>query len=202
MIRGNIKAILAVAGALAFAAASTSALAQSREPLKLGFLSSFTGPANQSGFNGIAGVNLAVKEINANGGILGRQVVVVQGDDQSDPTAAVTEMRRLVEREKVDAMIGPIASQITLATIPVLTQAKIPSISVTGSAAMTPQIGPYHFSMLPSADTQAEAITNYLEHTLHAKSAGVIHDAGAQTISTVQALRRLLGERKITLTED
>jgi ABC-type branched-subunit amino acid transport system substrate-binding protein len=187
---------------LAFAAASTTALAQSREPLKLGFLSSFTGPANQSGFNGIAGVNLAVKEINANGGILGRQVVVVQGDDQSDPTAAVTEMRRLVEREKVEAMIGPIASQITLATIPVLTQAKIPSISVTGSAAMTPQIGPYHFSMLPSADTQAEAITNYLDHTLHAKSAGVIHDAGAQTISTVQALRRLLGERKITLTED
>ena len=96
-------------------------------------------------------------EINASGGILGRQVVVIEGDDQSSPTAAVNEMRRLVQIEKIDALIGPISSQITIATIPFLNEAKIPSISVSGSSAMTPAIGPYHFSMLPSADSQAES---------------------------------------------
>jgi ABC-type branched-subunit amino acid transport system substrate-binding protein len=199
--RTAIRHIVSISLALAAGSLSANALAQaSREPIKLGFLSSFTGPASQSGFNGIAGVKLAIKEINANGGILGRQVEVIQGDDQSDPTAAVTEMRRLVQREKVDAMIGPIASQITLATIPVLNEAKMPSISVTGSGAMTPQVGPYHFSMLPSAGTQAEAIATYLEQSLHAKSAGVIHDAGAQTVSTVEALKNEASKRGITLT--
>jgi len=203
MVPSRRKALYAgVSIALAMAATSIpgASFAQSnQEPIKLGFLSSFTGAANQSGFNGIVAVNLAVKEINAAGGILGRQVRVLQGDDQSDPTAAVTEMRRLVQREKVDAMIGPIASQITLATIPILNEGKVPSVSVTGSAAMTPALGPYHFSMLPSADTQAEAIANYLATSTRAKSVAIIHDAGAQTVSTVDALKRDLAKRNIEL---
>jgi ABC-type branched-subunit amino acid transport system substrate-binding protein len=170
------------------------------QPIKLGFLSSFTGIYNQNGYNGLAGVKLAVAEINASGGILGRQVVVVEGNDQSSATAAPNEMRRLVETEKIDALIGPISSQITLATIPFLNQAKIPSISVTGTSEMTPAVGPYHFSMLPSADSQAEAIAHYLKTTLQARSAAIIYDDGAQASSTVSALNKELAKRNIQLT--
>ena len=52
---------------------SDSSPSNTQAPIKLGFLSSFTGTYNQNGFNGLAGVNLAVSEINASGGILGRQ---------------------------------------------------------------------------------------------------------------------------------
>jgi branched-chain amino acid transport system substrate-binding protein len=173
--------------------------ANTQEPIKLGFLSSFTGPYNQNGFNGIAGVNLAVAEINAAGGILGRQVVVVLGDDRSSPLEAVTEMRRLVQTEKIAALIGPISSQMTLATIPILNAAEIPSVSVTGSSAMTPAMGPYHFSMLPSADTQAESIATYLATTVQAHSVAIIHDDGAQAASTAIALKRELTSRNIEL---
>lgn len=194
--------IAAVSIALAGAAASLPGLAQAQanQPIKLGFLGSMTGSANQSGFNGIAGVNLAVKEINAKGGILGRQVQVVIADDQSDPTAAVNEARRIATREKVDAVVGPIASQLTLATLPIFTEAKIPSVSVSGSAAVNPTVGPYHFSVLPSSDAQAEAIAVHLATVLKVKSAAAIHDAGAQTRSTVEALKVELAKRNIQLT--
>jgi ABC-type branched-subunit amino acid transport system substrate-binding protein len=174
-----------------------SSSANTQVPIKLGFLSSFTGTYNQNGFNGLAGVKLAVSEINASGGILGRQVIVVQGDDRSDPTAAVTEIRRLVGTEKIDALIGPISSQMTLATLPTLNEARIPSISVSGSSALTPAVGPYHFSMLPSADSQAEAIVNYIVTSVQARSAAIIHDDGAQAISTVNALKKELAKRNI-----
>lgn len=193
-----ILTMLAIVGCGGGSDSSSSQAPASQAPIKLGFMSSFTGPYNQSGFNGLAGVNLAVAEINASGGILGRQVIVVQGDDQSDPSAAVTEMRRLVQTEKIDALIGPISSQITLATISVLNDARIPSISVTGSSAMTPAMGPYHFSMLPSADTQAEAIANYLA-SAQARSAAIIYDNGAQAASTLSALTRELAKRNIAL---
>jgi len=168
-------------------------------PIKLGFLSSFTGTYYTNGLNGLAGVNLAVSEINASGGILGRQVVVVHGDDRSDPTAAAAEIRRLVGTEKIDALIGPISSQMTLATLPVLNEARIPSISVSGSSALTPAAGPYHFSMLPSADSQAEAIANYIATSAQARSAAIIYDDGAQAASTVNALRIKLANRNIEL---
>ena len=178
----------------------SSSTGNTQEPIKLGFFSSFTGTYRQNGYNGLAGVKLAVAEINASGGILGRQVIVVEGDDQSSPTAAIDEIRRLVQTEKIDALIGPISSQITLATIPFLNEAKIPSISVTGSSAMTPTVGPYHFSMLPSADSQAEAIVNYIATTLQVSSAAIIHDDGAQAASTVIALKKELTKRNIRFT--
>jgi branched-chain amino acid transport system substrate-binding protein len=178
----------------------SSSTGNTQEPIKLGFFSSFTGTYRQNGYNGLAGVKLAVAEINASGGILGRQVMVVEGDDQSSPTAAIDEIRRLVQTEKIDALIGPISSQITLATIPFLNEAKIPSISVTGSSAMTPTVGPYHFSMLPSADSQAEAIVNYIATTLQVGSAAIIHDDGAQAASTVIALKKELTKRNIRFT--
>ncbi len=174
--------------------------AQGAAPFKLGFIASMTGPQSQSGFNGIAGLNLAVKEINARGGIMGRQVQVITADDQSDPTAAVNEMRRLVQREKVDAVAGPMSSQLVLATLPIVTEAKIPSISISGSSAITPQIGPYHFSLLPSSDAQAQAIANHVEQVLKAKSAAIIHDVGAQSRSIAEALTVEFKKRNIELT--
>jgi branched-chain amino acid transport system substrate-binding protein len=148
----------------------------------------------------VAALNLALKEINAQGGILGRKVEYVIGDDQSLPTSAVTEARRLIERVKIDAMIGPIASQLTMAAAPVVSEAKIPWVSVTGTAAMTPQMGPYHFSMNVSTDAQAEAMANYLERTLHVKSVAMLHDVGGNSTGAIEGLKKELPKRGITIT--
>ncbi len=202
--RRSIFGVVSIAVSV-MAGAGLPALAQaqgSAEPLKLGMLVAMTGANAQSGFNAVVGVGMAVKEINAKGGILGRQIRIIQGDDHSDPTSAVNDARRLTSREKVDFIVGPAVSQLTLATLPVFTESKTPSISMSGSMAVTPQAGPYHFSFLPSAESQAQAIALYIDTVLHVKSAAVIHDAGAQTRSTVEVLKGELRNRKIELITD
>jgi ABC-type branched-subunit amino acid transport system substrate-binding protein len=187
-----------VTGAL-LAGWSATAVAQ-QGPIKIGFLSSMNGPANQSGFNGLAGAKMAVKEINEKGGVMGRQLELVGGDDASDPTQGVNEARRLTQRENIQFMLGPIASQITLAVAPVLNEAKIGWITVTGSSAMTPQAAPNQFSMLSSTDYQAEFISGYLEKNMKAKAVAIISDVGAQDRAIVEGLKKQMANSSTKIT--
>src|SRR5690349_19104045 len=97
--------LAAVAG---FALCSTPALAQNAaEPIKVGALFSVTGAGSVIGASSMTGLSMTVKELNDGGGILGRKLVVVPADDQSDVTAAVGEAKRLVFRDKIDVLFGP-----------------------------------------------------------------------------------------------
>ena len=182
----------AAAMALAAAFAASPAHAQSKDPIKVGLLLSFSGAIAESGFDARMGATLAAREINAAGGLLGRQIVLVEADDQSNPTNTVTEARRLVQREKVDAVLGPLSSQLTLAALPITTEARVPQISISGSLAITPQVGPYHFSILPSALSQGDV--------LKAKDVALLTDAGAQAKSASEVIKAGLAEAKIKLT--
>ncbi|HXC40366.1 MAG TPA: ABC transporter substrate-binding protein, partial [Burkholderiales bacterium] len=80
-----------------------------------------TGPGAAVGVTARIASEMTVKEINAAGGIAGRQVDLVLGDDAGDPTRASTEVRRLIDSEKVNVMIGPAIAAPALAAAPVLT---------------------------------------------------------------------------------
>jgi ABC-type branched-subunit amino acid transport system substrate-binding protein len=183
-------------GAVAIAAvlAGGPLYAQSKEPIKLGMLVAVTGGDAISGHNGAAGVRLAVDEINKAGGILGRPVQIVQADDQSDPTAAVNEARRLAFQEKVNIVFGPQSSQRTLAVLPIFTEAKLVQISTSGSLDITPEKGPYHFSVQANADAQSYHMAHYVTDVLKAKTAGILTDNGAQALSGVPFIRKYLEE--------
>ena len=108
------------------------------EPLKIGFLADFSGPLAEFGPAIQTGVELAIKHLNDAGGILGHDVVLVVGDTGLDPTQATEEARRLIEVEGVSAIVGPLASSITLAvTESVAAQAGVPIIS---PSATSPQL--------------------------------------------------------------
>jgi ABC-type branched-subunit amino acid transport system substrate-binding protein len=110
----------------------------SDEPLKIGFLADFSGPLAEFGPAIQTGVELAIKHLNDGGGVLGRDVVLVVGDTGLDPTQATEEARRLIEVEGVHAIVGPLASSITLAvTESVAAQAGVPIIS---PSATSPQL--------------------------------------------------------------
>src|SRR5262245_54712917 len=125
--------ITSVLLAFATAAIATPSVAQNTTPIKVGTILSVTGPDANTGFSLATGVRMAIDEINKAGGVAGRQLVLVQSDDQSDPTAAVNEARRLVLQEKVNFVVGPLASQRTLAVIPIMNEAKVLQITVSGS---------------------------------------------------------------------
>jgi len=84
-------------------------------PLRIGYLADFSGALAEFGPAIQTGVDLAVKHINEAGGVNGMPVEVVVGDDQTDPTAATEEARRLIEVERVSAIVGPLASGVAIA---------------------------------------------------------------------------------------
>jgi urea transport system substrate-binding protein len=91
----------------------------------------FSGGVELYGKQAKLGLDLAAKEINAAGGILGRPVEVVYEDDKTDPTAAVDATRKLIERDGVVAVIGPITSRNLDAMAPVIESAKTPLLYAT-----------------------------------------------------------------------
>ena len=171
--------VLASALAAATATASLPAAAQSGgEPVRLGALLSVTGnPAN--GLTAQTGYKMAVDEINAAGGILGRKVEMIVADDANDPTQAVTSVKRLISRDRIQIMVGPMVSQSTLAVAPVLTEARVANVSVSGSSAITAKVAPYHFSLFTSIQGVAMASVEHAQKNLKAKSIAILTDTGS-----------------------
>lgn len=85
------------------------------QALKIGYLADFSGPLAEFGPAIQTGIDLAVKHINDAGGVNGMPIEVVVGDDKTDQTAATEEARRLIEVEGVSAIVGPLASGVTIA---------------------------------------------------------------------------------------
>lgn len=96
-------------------AAPTEATTGEMTPLRIGYLADFSGALAEFGPAIQTGVELAVQHINDAGGVHGMPIEVVVGDDQTDPTAATEEARRLIEVEGVSAIVGPLASGVTIA---------------------------------------------------------------------------------------
>jgi len=183
------------AAALFGLALSTLPAAAQTQPLKLGVFFEFTGAASYPAESGRFGVDLAIDEINKKGGIAGRQIQPVYADNQTDPTVAVGEIKRLVLQEKVDAVIGPLVSQDALAALPILTEAKIPSLGSTGTELITPQVGPYYFSVLINAESQAKAMIAQAIALHGAKSGAILSDGGAQAKTFVEAMKKEMAAR-------
>jgi len=197
--RGLLKA-----GAFAFGVAASSlamgiAGAQAQETIRFGALPSATGPGGAIGAALTIGVDMAVAEINAAGGVLGKQIEIVRGDTQSNPTAAAGETRRLIERENIKVLFGPLYSQEAVPSVEVATQAKVVQITNAGTAELTPKVGPYHFSFNTSAATAAKVMVDYVAEQLGAKKVAILADNGGQSRSGVAAVKENLKERGIEL---
>jgi branched-chain amino acid transport system substrate-binding protein len=188
--------VLAAVAALAI----PCALAQPRTPIKLGAMIPLTGGGATVGESGQIAVELAVRNINAAGGIAGRPVQLIIADYQTDATAGVSEAKRLVHQEKVDIMVGPTYSQVTLAVLPILNEARIATINVSGSERLTPDVGPYAFSMLANAEAQSKLMVDYAVRSMKIQSAAILTDVGAQAKTAVEAMKAELAARKIKLT--
>lgn len=102
----------------ALAAASLAAFAQTPEPIKIGMSTALTGPYSEFGIMQRNAVDLAVSEFNAKGGIKGRQLQIVLYDDGLVPARAQANVRRLIDEDKVAALIAPAGSGPNLAVNP------------------------------------------------------------------------------------
>ena len=194
----GVFSCLAALALLLTLSGSSIAVAQTA-PIKVGIFMSLTGPSAASSAANRFGADLAIQEINAAGGIMHRQLVAAYGDDQADPTIGVGEMKRLVFQEKVDVVVGPNISQVNLAALPVLNEGKVASISDTGSPALTPQAGPYHFAMVPSVINGGKQMADYAIDVLHSKAPAILNDDGAAAQGGAGSMKVTFAARGVTL---
>lgn len=127
-VRGVVFAILAWA-AVCLAAVG----AQAADPIKIGSFLSVTGPGAFLGDPEKKTLDMYVEKINAEGGVLGRKVELIAYDTTSDAKAALTFVKRLIEDDKVDALIGGTSTGETMAVVGEVEKAGIPFISLAGA---------------------------------------------------------------------
>jgi len=131
---GSIVATLRAATAAgAFFSMTTSALAA--EPIKIAVSGPFTGGSSSMGLSMRDGVRLAVDELNKNGGLLGRQIVAIERDDEAKNERGVQIAQEMINKEKVVAVVGYVNTGVALASQRFYQQAKIPVMNnvATGS---------------------------------------------------------------------
>lgn len=128
------------------------------------------------------GVELAVKEINEAGGILGRKVVYKVYDNRNDAQETINAYTRLCNVDNVSAVITSDASSICMALIEVSGVEKIPVLGMPSDPRATMNVGtgqPYPYMFLvsqPNAIAQANLIANYVNENTNMKKAGVFYD--------------------------
>src|SRR3954462_4140712 len=124
----------------AIALACTAATAFAADPIKIGVDGPFTGGSSSMGVSMRDGVRLATHEINKAGGVLGRQIQVVERDDESKNERGVQIAQELINKEKVVAAVGYINTGVALASQRFFQEAKIPVMNnvATGSLVTHP----------------------------------------------------------------
>jgi branched-chain amino acid transport system substrate-binding protein len=143
------------AGAVVVLAAGA---AQAADPIKIGTILSTTGPAAFLGEPGRKTMELEVARLNASGGVLGRKVEMVFYDDGGAPDRAISFVKRLIENDRVDILIGASTTATTMAVVPMVEQAEIPFISNAGAVAIVNPVKKWVFKVPHTDRMMAEKV--------------------------------------------
>jgi branched-chain amino acid transport system substrate-binding protein len=176
-------------GAAASAAVLASpAIAQTAEPIRIGWLAALTGPSSAPAIGFNRGVVFATEAINAAGGVKGRKIEVVTRDTQGDPTKAVNATQELISSAKVHAVWGPTNSGESLAVTPIMARSKMPNIHpCVVDSLIDPQKFPNAFRLSPSNTQWDDAVRGYALKILKATKVAVIGDTTGYGVAAAKA---------------
>ncbi|HOX31997.1 MAG TPA: ABC transporter substrate-binding protein [Spirochaetales bacterium] len=162
-----------VAALLVFVALSAGA-----QEIKIGGIGPVTGEAATFGVSTKNGMTLAVEEWNAKGGVLGKKIKLVFADDKGDPAEGATVYTKLIQQDKVVALVGTVMSKVTLAGAPIAQAAKVPMISPTSTNEKVTQVGDYIFRACFIDPFQGTVGAKFAYNDLKARTAACIFDVG------------------------
>jgi branched-chain amino acid transport system substrate-binding protein len=162
-----------LAGALLAIASSSVAFAQSSGPIKLADVAELSGGGATVGTNWKNGIDLAVEEINAKGGILGRKIEVTHADSQSNPGVARAQVQKALDDEPY-VLLGPGYSGSVKVTAPLAADAGITQI-MGGEAAELTQMGDkFLFRTSFGQQSSMPKVAKYINDELKAKSVAIV----------------------------
>jgi branched-chain amino acid transport system substrate-binding protein len=146
------------------------------DEIVVGEFGSLTGTTATFGQSTHHGVMLATEQLNAAGGVLGKKVRIIVEDDQSKPEEAATAVTKLINQDRVVALLGEVASSRSLAAAPLAQSAKIPMISPSSTNPQVTAVGDYIFRVCFIDPFQGLVMAKFATHTLKLKKVAVLYD--------------------------
>jgi len=182
-------------------AATEPALAQSKEPVKIGLSAAVSGGSAASGEAIKRGLQIAIDEINAKGGVLGgRKLELVVRDDEGNPQKGVTIARELVEREKVVAVFGGLHTTVALAQVPVWHELRTPYMGAWAAGTNITRNGQtpnYVFRVSANDDYVDRFLSRYAMETMKKSKPGLLLENTPWGQSNETGLTKWFGEKGI-----
>jgi branched-chain amino acid transport system substrate-binding protein len=171
-----LAAALATAGLLSGCNQSSSSSSAGSDSVKIGEFASLTGSEATFGQSSHRGTQLAIDELNAGGGLLGKKIQLITEDNQSQAGQSATVVRKLISSDHVVAMLGEVASSRSLEAAPICQQNKIPMISPSSTNPKVTETGEYIFRVCFIDPFQGTVMANFAHKTLKLQNVAVLKD--------------------------
>ena len=149
---------------------------QESNEIVIGEFGSLTGTTATFGISTRNGIDLAIEEVNQAGGVLGKKIRVIVEDDQGKPEEAQTVVTKLINKDRVVAVLGEVASSRSLAAAPVCQNNRIPMITPSSTNPKVTQIGDYIFRVCFIDPFQGFVMAKFASESLKIKNVAVLRD--------------------------
>lgn len=146
--------------------------------IKIGVVMPLTGAVSTFGQSGKNGLTLLQEQINNKGGINGKKIQFVFGDDENKPASAVSVGQKLINDDKVVAIVGPLTSTCANSLAPIAQQNNIPMVSGTATNPKVTQAGDFIFRTCFIDPFQGTVVAKFASDDLKAKTAAILYDNG------------------------
>ena len=169
----SLTLILIIIGGCTTTGKITQKQTQDIKTIKIGFIGPLTGEAASWGENSLAGAQLAIKEFNTNSKRYKIKLIIEESECKAK--TAVSAFNKLVNIDKVDAIIGPLCSGAASATTDLAKNYKIPNIHIIASVPGLAEKSKYVFKVYPTDELQGSFTANYVYKNLNKKKIAIIY---------------------------
>ena len=173
--------------------------ATAADDIRIGYTPSLTGIRAGQGANEIKAVQLAVKQINAAGGVNGKKINLIIADNQSTIPGAVAAVQKVVEQEQALALVSFIISAQVLATSDAIKSYGIPTMVGGTNLTLTRRGNPWLFRVRSDDSIAALAMIKYIDEDLKLRKIGILHDSDAFGVGGADLVERAAKERGMVI---
>ena len=144
--------------------------------IRVGEFASLTGKEATFGQMSHHGTELAIEEVNAGGGVLGKKLKLLCEDDQSKAGEPATVVKKLISRDGAVAVLGEVASSRSMEAAPICQQSRIPMVSPASTNVKLTEMGDYIFRVCFTDAFQGKLLANFAQRTLKANNVAILTD--------------------------
>src|SRR4029077_5915356 len=193
----------ALAATVAFAALTVAALAEegvTADTITFGQAAVLEGPASALGLGMQQGLNAAFNEVNAKGGVHGRKIKLISVNDGYEPDRAIAATKKLIEEEKVFALIGPVGTPTSAPAQPIATAAKVPFMGAfTGAGFLRNGKLENVINVRASHDAEHAAWVGHLLEYLKISKIGIFYQADAFGRAGLSGFKKAMDKRSMAI---